>query len=140
MKISVIISTYNSPKWLEKVLWGYACQSLKGFEIVIADDGSGDKTKKLINQFRNEAGFLIRHVWHEDKGFRKWNIVNKAIAEATGSYLIFTDGDCVQVGQLIMCYNTKKVLPFFAFFLTYQTFINPEGIISRKILTEGLQI
>ncbi len=101
MKISVIISTYNSPKWLEKVLWGYACQSLKGFEIVIADDGSGDKTKKLINQFRNEAGFLIRHVWHEDKGFRKWNIVNKAIAEATGSYLIFTDGDCVPHSRLL---------------------------------------
>ena len=45
----------------------------------------------------------------------------------------------MQVGQLIMYYTPKKVLPF-AFFLTYQAFIDREGIISRKILTEGLQI
>ena len=45
----------------------------------------------------------------------------------------------VQVGQLIMYYTPKKVLPF-AFFLTYQVFKNREGIISRKILAEGLGI
>jgi glycosyltransferase involved in cell wall biosynthesis len=39
--ISVILSTYNAPKWLEKSLWGYAMQSDRDFEVVIADDGSG---------------------------------------------------------------------------------------------------
>ncbi len=37
-KISVIISTYNAEAWLEKVLWGYAQQTFKAFEVVIADD------------------------------------------------------------------------------------------------------
>ena len=41
MRISVVLATYNSPLWLEKVLWGYAVQSRRADEIVIADDGCG---------------------------------------------------------------------------------------------------
>ena len=39
MTISVIISTYNNPAWLQKVIWGYECQTYKDFELIIADDG-----------------------------------------------------------------------------------------------------
>lgn len=95
MKFSVIISTYNSPQWLEKVLWGYQCQVDGGFEVVIADDGSSEETRQLIAAFKSASGFPIRHVWHEDDGFRKWQIVNRAIETAEGEYLIFTDGDCI---------------------------------------------
>ena len=38
MKVSVVLSTYNAPNWLEKTLWGYACQDHAAIEIVIADD------------------------------------------------------------------------------------------------------
>ena len=37
----------------------------------------------------------------------------------------------LQLGQLIMYYTPKKLLPF-AFFLTYQALKNLEGIVSRK--------
>ena len=46
--ISIIISTYNSPDWLAKVLYGYNTQTYRNFEMVIADDGSNEKTKELI--------------------------------------------------------------------------------------------
>lgn len=95
MKVSVIISTYNKPAWLEKVLWGYECQNYKDFEIVIADDGSGEPTKKLIDRFKQESGLDIIHVWHEDNGYQKCQILNKAILASTTEYLIFTDGDCI---------------------------------------------
>jgi glycosyltransferase involved in cell wall biosynthesis len=101
MKLSVIISTYNSPDWLEKVLWGYACQSAGGFEIVIADDGSTQSTADLIKTFKNEDKFSLKHVRHDDKGFRKWEIVNKAIIAASGDYLLFTDGDCIPHDRLV---------------------------------------
>ncbi len=101
MKISVIISTYNSPEWLEKVLWGYECQSERAFEIVIADDGSGEPTRQRIERFSKSPAFSLRHVRHEDDGFRKWKIVNEAIIAATGDYLIFTDGDCIPHPDLI---------------------------------------
>jgi glycosyltransferase involved in cell wall biosynthesis len=95
MKVSVIISTYNSPEWLEKVLWGYECQTYKNFEVVIADDGSGEPTRSLIKKYINESSLQIIHVWHEDRGFQKSQILNKAIEASTTEYLIFSDGDCI---------------------------------------------
>lgn len=91
--IGVIISTYNNPKWLEKTLWGYIFQKRKADEIIIADDGSGEETRQLIERYKS---FLpIKHVWHEDRGFRKTTILNKAIVASTADYLVFTDQDCV---------------------------------------------
>lgn len=92
-KIGVIISTYNNPKWLEKTLWGYLYQTRKADEIVIADDGSKDDTRQLIARFTELLP--IKHVWHEDRGFQKTAILNKALSIATADYLVFTDQDCI---------------------------------------------
>ncbi len=101
MKIGVIISTYNSPEWLDKVLAGYAKQSYRNFEIVVADDGSTSETAKLIRKHKRENKLAIKHVWHEDERFRKWKIVNQAISESTAEYLLFTDGDCIPHPDLL---------------------------------------
>ena len=94
-RVSVILSTYNQPRWLEKALWGYAAQRFDAFEVVIADDGSGPETAAVIERARARAAHPIAHVWHEDRGFRKTEILNRAILAASGDYLVFSDGDCV---------------------------------------------
>lgn len=93
--ISVVITTYNAPEWLRKTLWGYEAQTYKNFEVVLADDGSDERTKKVIEEFRQRGQLDIQHVWHEDEGFRKTIILNKAIPQCKYDYLLFTDGDCV---------------------------------------------
>ena len=95
MKLSVIFSTYNSPDWMEKTLWGLHYQTYQDFEIVIADDGSDAETKARIEQFERDSGRKIIHVWQEDDGFQKTRILNKALLATTGEYIVFTDGDCV---------------------------------------------
>lgn len=95
MKTSIVFTTYNSPAWLEKVLWGFFQQTATNFEIVIADDGSRDETRELIERMRKETSITIKHVWQEDDGFQKCRIMNKAILATEGEYLIFTDGDCI---------------------------------------------
>ena len=95
MKTSVIFSTYNSPDWMEKVLWGFFAQTERDFEIIIADDGSRDDTRERIARLSADSELPIRHVWQPDDGFQKSRILNKAIAAAQGDYLIFTDGDCI---------------------------------------------
>lgn len=95
MRPSVIVSTYNQPRALELVLTGFSCQSHRDFEVVVADDGSGPETRAVIDRCREELGLEIEHVWHEDQGFRKTEILNRAILAAPGEYLIFTDGDCI---------------------------------------------
>ena len=95
MRLTVIVSTYNQPRWLEKVLWGYTVQTRTDFELIIADDGSGPATAEVIDRFRDGTGLTPVHVWHADDGFRKTEILNRAILAATGDYLIFADGDCI---------------------------------------------
>lgn len=95
MRASVIISTYNQPQWLQHVLDGFSVQTVQDFEVVIADDGSGSDTRAVIEQMQQRAPYPIIHVWHEDRGFRKCTILNKAILASTTNYLIFTDGDCI---------------------------------------------
>jgi glycosyltransferase involved in cell wall biosynthesis len=94
-KVSIVISTYNHPIWLQKVLWSYELQSEKNFEIIIADDGSTSETKLVIDEFIKNSTLQISHVWQEDNGFRKTKILNKAILQANADYLIFSDGDCI---------------------------------------------
>ncbi|WP_353778310.1 glycosyltransferase [Winogradskyella sp. 3972H.M.0a.05] len=94
-EISVVISTYNSPEWLKKVLYSYQFQTFADFEVVIADDGSNEETKQLIDKFTAQVDFPVKHVWHEDNGFQKTIILNKALVECDADYVLFTDGDCV---------------------------------------------
>ncbi len=95
MKISVVVSTYNAEEWLEKVLIGYSVQTYKDFELIIADDGSRASTKELIDRYAANYPVPVRHLWHADEGYRRQEILNIAIVEATNEYIIMTDGDCI---------------------------------------------
>ena len=95
MFASVIFTTYNHPKWLEKTLWGFSTQSFRDFEIIVADDGSGQETRDVIESLKPQIDIPIQHIWQEDDGFQKCRILNKAIVASQGEYLIFTDGDCI---------------------------------------------
>jgi glycosyltransferase involved in cell wall biosynthesis len=101
MRLSVIVSTYQKPRDLERVLWGYAVQTRRDFELVVADDGSGPETRAVIDRVRADAGIGVLHVWHEDRGFRKSEVMNRAILASSGSYLLFTDGDCIPRADLV---------------------------------------
>lgn len=107
-QVSVIISTYNQPEWLRKVLWSYEIQTYKDFEIVLADDGSNHKTKKVVNDFKEGSALRIKYVWQEDLGFRKTKILNQAILKASSDYLIFTDGDCIARNDFVETHWSKR--------------------------------
>jgi glycosyltransferase involved in cell wall biosynthesis len=106
MDISIIVSAYRRPHFLELVLRGYARQSDRRFELVVADDGSGPDVREVIERARAETGLEIVHVWHEDVGFRKTVILNRSILAARGDYLLFTDADCVARRDLVEVHRT----------------------------------
>ena len=91
--ISVIVTTYNREDALDAVLRSLAAQSDPEFEVIVADDGSGPATAKLLEGWKTRL--LLGHVWHEDNGFRAAEIRNRAILAARGAYCIFLDGDCI---------------------------------------------
>jgi glycosyltransferase involved in cell wall biosynthesis len=94
-KLSLIISFYNKTGALLLVLEALRYQSMKEFEVIIADDGSGEETVRLIHEKTGDCPFPLRHIWHTDRGWRKNEILNKAILAAQTDYLVFIDGDCI---------------------------------------------
>jgi len=93
--VSVVISTYNHPKWLEKVLWGYEIQEGDPLEIIISDDGSGEETLGIIENFKKSSKHQVVHSWHKDDGYQRQKILNQTLQMVSTPYVIMTDGDCV---------------------------------------------
>jgi glycosyltransferase involved in cell wall biosynthesis len=91
----VIVTTYNREDALDAVLRSLAHQGDPDFEVIVADDGSGPATAKLVDAWKAKSSHRIERVWHTDHGFRAAEIRNHAILAARGVYCIFLDGDCI---------------------------------------------
>jgi len=98
----VIVTTYNNPTALHFALLSLAGQSTQDFRVCIADDGSGQPTREVVDLWRDRFGAdRFRHVWHPDNGFAKNEILNKVITSSEAEYLVFIDGDCIASPQYI---------------------------------------
>ena len=95
MTCSLIITTYNWKEALELVLLSALGQTIRPDEIIIADDGSDEDTKILIENIASDSLIPIIHSWQEDDGFRASASRNKAIAKANGDYIVLIDGDII---------------------------------------------
>lgn len=95
MLISVVVTTYNRPLALKMVLQALRDQTDTNFEVIVADDGSREETRLMIDSIQSSLGYPLVHAWQEDKGFRAARARNLAVLKAKGEYLVFLDGDSV---------------------------------------------
>ena len=93
MRTELIVATYRNPRSLALCLASVARQAARPDSIAVADDGSGPETAAVVEAFAAKAPAPVRHVWHEDDGFRKNTILNRAIASSEADFLVFIDGD-----------------------------------------------
>lgn len=93
--LSIIVTTYNWPQALRAVFHSLKNQLNQNFEVIIADDGSGQSTRDLVEEWMKKMPVPVHHVFQEDQGFRAAAIRNKAILKANSDYIIFIDGDCI---------------------------------------------
>lgn len=101
MKVSLVISTYNWKEALALCLQSVKKQTVMPFEVIIADDGSREDTKALIDEMRKDFPCTLKHVWHEDNGWQKCIIMNKAFAVCEGDYVVEIDGDIIMHPKFI---------------------------------------
>jgi glycosyltransferase involved in cell wall biosynthesis len=92
---SLIISTFNWEAALDLVLGSALRQRRLPDEVLVADDGSGPPTAAVVGRYAERFPVPLRHVWHEDRGFRLAAIRNRALATAQGQYVLSVDGDMV---------------------------------------------
>ena len=111
--ISVIISTYNSLEWLKKTLWSYEQQIFRNFELIIADDGSNEETANFLKNYTSETERKVIHVWHEDNGFQKSAILNKALLACNAEYIVMSDGDCLAREDFLQVHYERRKPEYF---------------------------
>jgi glycosyltransferase involved in cell wall biosynthesis len=95
MLTSLIITTYNWPQALSLVLQSVANQTMLPDEVIIADDGSTEETKLMIERFSKKNDIKVIHSWQKDEGFRAAMSRNRAISKSSCDYIILIDGDMI---------------------------------------------
>jgi glycosyltransferase involved in cell wall biosynthesis len=105
MKLSLIITTYNWKEALELLLRSIARQSSMPDEVIVADDGSTADTGELVARWAKHLPVPVRHLWQEDIGFRVSRSRNRAIAAASGEYIVIVDGDMVLNAHFVEDYR-----------------------------------
>jgi glycosyltransferase involved in cell wall biosynthesis len=133
--ISVIVSTYNREDALDAVLRALSRQTDRHFEIIVADDGSGPATAGVVQKWARKTPVPVRHVWHEDRGFRLADIRNRGILASAGAYIIFLDGDCIARPDFVAAH---RHLAESGWFVT-GTRILLSSDLTNRILQHGLE-
>ncbi|RFS26527.1 glycosyltransferase [Chitinophaga silvatica] len=95
VSVALLVTTYNWPEALKLVLDSVLVQTILPDEVIIADDGSGEATRRVIEAFQEKTSIPVKHFWHPDEGFRKTEIINQAITGTDSQYIIEIDGDIV---------------------------------------------
>lgn len=107
--VSLIISFYNNIDLLKMIFKALENQTFHDFEVVLADDGSKETIIVEVSGLMETVSFPVTHCWHEDNGWQKNIILNEAIRQSKGSYLIFMDGDCIPHSRFIEeHYNSRN--------------------------------
>jgi glycosyltransferase involved in cell wall biosynthesis len=136
LKSAIVIPTYNRPDALAAVLEALLHQDDLDFELVVADDGSTDETRSVVEAFRKRAPFPIKHVWQEDLGFRLAAVRNRGIAATDAEYIIFVDGDCVPPSYFV---SAHKRLAERGYFLSGNRVLVSERF-TRELLEHSLPV
>lgn len=95
MQLSLLVTTFDRPEALACVLTSIERQTELPDEIIIADDGSGPSTRRVVDDFRQRLGREVHHAWQRHDGPRVGRARNMGMAMATGDYVVQIDGDMV---------------------------------------------
>ena len=136
MRVAVVVPTYNRPDALAAVLEGYLLQDDLDFELIVADDGSTEETRRVVEEFRKRAPFPVKHVWQEDQGFRLSAVRNRAVAATDAQYVIFSDGDCIPARYLV---SAHRRLAERGYFLSGNRVLVSEGF-TRELLDRKVPV
>jgi glycosyltransferase involved in cell wall biosynthesis len=133
--ISVIVATYNREDALGAVLRSLSRQTEERFEVVVADDGSRPATAAVVAAWTSHMPVPLKHVWHEDRGFRLAEIRNRAIRASAGTYCIFLDGDCMARPDYVAAHRGLAEPGYFV--TGNRVLLSPA--LSERVLAGGLE-
>ena len=108
MKISVIVPIYNRLEHFRALFICLLRQNRQIDELIITDDGSSQQILDYIADLIPKASFKIKHIYQEDKGFRKTRALNNGVINSEGEFLVFCDQDLI-FGEEYIEYMEKNI-------------------------------
>ena len=88
LKVSIITTTLNSEKNLDKCIRSVINQTYKNIEYLIIDGCSSDKTLQIIKKYKKKINFILSE---KDRGI--WDAMNKGLRHASGDIVCFLNSD-----------------------------------------------
>jgi len=92
-RLSVLLPAYNAEKFVAEAIESILGQSFADFELIIADDGSQDRTKEIMDSFSDKR---IKRC-HNVVNCGKTETVNKLYRHALGKYVTIHDADDISL-------------------------------------------
>jgi glycosyltransferase involved in cell wall biosynthesis len=132
LRLALAITTYERPDALAAVLASVSRQSASPAEIIIADDGSGETTRFVIEGFTRASFVPVRTVSQPHAGFRVARLRNLAIAATHAEYLVFVDGDMLLHPEFIADHVRAARRGYF----TQGIRANADAALTRRLLDD----
>lgn len=98
--VTVLLAVYNGEKYLKEQIDSILTQTVKDIKIVIRDDGSGDGSSLIIDDYCNRYPQIISKLEGAPTGSAKQNFA-KLLADCDSDYIMFCDQDDVWLPQKI---------------------------------------
>ena len=133
VKVSVIIPTYNTAKWLEQSIDSVLCQTFTDYELILVDDGSTDDTSSIVKNFDDKR---IRYFYKANGGLA--GARNMGLGKAKGEYIAFLDSDdlwpesYLEVMVSVLDEASDYGLAYTAMTVTY-----PDGTVTKHFRAES---
>ncbi|MCM1535265.1 MAG: glycosyltransferase [Clostridium sp.] len=88
--VSIIVPVYNMEKYLRKCIESLVQQTYKNIEIILVDDGSGDASGKICDEYAQSKNYItVIHKQNEGLGYAR----NTGMKAAKGDFIAFFDSD-----------------------------------------------
>ncbi|NFO34809.1 glycosyltransferase [Clostridium botulinum] len=105
--ISIIIPVYNVEEYIRQCLDSIVNQTYSDIEIIIINDGSTDRSYKIIESYLKKYKNII-YIYQENKGVSIAR--NNALKQASGEYVLFVDSDdYIEITAIEKMYQSAKI-------------------------------
>ena len=95
MTIDILLSTYNGERFLEELLQSLKDQSFSGWQLLVRDDGSTDKTVEILNIFKEKEPNRVTIIENNNKNLGSKRSFETLLQKSNAEYIMFCDQDDV---------------------------------------------
>ena len=128
IKVSVVTPVYNDAKYIFETVRSVLNQTHKNLELIIVDDCSCDGSIDIVKSFKDQRIKIIQNDKNRGPAFCR----NVGIANSTGDYISFLDGDDLWLEEKIEKQLCFMVTNGYDFCCTKYGTIDEEGIDQKK--------